>query len=188
MPAHFFTLTAIALAAIANTSLAESTLRINCTGEDAGAEVYINGTYKGECPVDIQVQEGMLKLLVQKVVDAKHERAFMLNIRMSDEVVKKIEVKLGETQLNAEEKVKIAEEKMRLKVEAEAKAEEEARLKAEAKARAAEEKARKKAEAKARAEEQARLRAEAKARAAEEKAIKKAEAKARAEEIGRAHV
>ena len=46
---------------------AGSLLRISCDGNDIGAEVYINDKFKGECPVDIQVPEGIQKLRVKSV-------------------------------------------------------------------------------------------------------------------------
>ena len=198
-PIYFTVLIAFVLATLPTASTAESTLRISCAGEDTGAEVYINGTYKGICPVDVKVPEGMAMLRVQKAVDAKHERLFVLNVLMSDEVVKKVVAKLGKAQLTAAEKARTEEEKAKAKAEADAraeekakakaavkaKAEEQAKLKAEEKARIAEEKARAQAEAKVKAEERARLKAEKKAQLAEKKALARAAAKARAQEQAR---
>ncbi|MDD2701383.1 MAG: formylglycine-generating enzyme family protein [Sideroxydans sp.] len=71
-------------------------LRITCGGEDEGAEVYLNGKFKGECPVDIQIPEGRYKLKVVKAVDASHERAFEQALRLAEGTAKKIEVVLLE--------------------------------------------------------------------------------------------
>jgi len=76
-------------------SAAGSQLRVTCADEDAGAEVYINGKFKGECPLDMQVQEGTLKLRVVKAVDANNERVFEKDIRMGDGVAKKVEAALS---------------------------------------------------------------------------------------------
>lgn len=81
---------------------AGSLLRIACEGPDAGAEVSINGVFKGECPLDIQVSEGTVQLRVIKKVDASRERVFAQDFRIGDGVVKKIEVALSAPRLNAE--------------------------------------------------------------------------------------
>lgn len=83
---------------------ADSMLRIACDGDNVGAEVTVNGKFKGDCPLDMQVAEGTVKLRVQKKVDAQRERVFEQEFRIGDGVVKKIEVKLGAPQLNAEGK------------------------------------------------------------------------------------
>jgi len=119
-PIYRIELFILALAAFTNTCLADSMLRITCAGEDAGAEVYIDGKFKGECQVDIKVPEGMLKLRVQKAVDAEHEpRLFEQDIRMGEGVVKKLEAKLGAAQPNAEGKRR--EEERRAQMQAELK-------------------------------------------------------------------
>ena len=94
----------MSLAATVNACAAGSVLSVNCQGEDVGAEVFVNGKFKGECPLDIKVPVGKLKLKVQKKVDAFSDRIFEQEIRMGDDVVKKIDVILGAAQLNAKGK------------------------------------------------------------------------------------
>ncbi|MEQ1583168.1 MAG: PEGA domain-containing protein, partial [Candidatus Nitrotoga sp.] len=48
-----------------NAYAAGSVLSVNCKGDDEGAEVLVNGKFKGECPLDIKVPVGKLKLKVQ---------------------------------------------------------------------------------------------------------------------------
>ena len=104
-PVYCKTLLAFILAASASTCLAGSGLRIICEGDASGAEVLIDGKFKGECPLDLQVPEGKLRLRVQKTVDAQHDpRVFEQEIRMGDGVMKKVEVHLGAAELNAEGK------------------------------------------------------------------------------------
>ena len=79
---------------------ATSLLRIACDGDDVGAEVQINGKFKGECPLDIKIAEGTYKLRVLKTVDDTHERVFEQDLRMGDGVVKKVEAILV-TRFNA---------------------------------------------------------------------------------------
>lgn len=78
----------------ASANAAGSMLRVTCDGDDIGAEVTINGKFRGECPVDLKVPAGRLNIRVQKSVDAEHERVFEQDIRMAEDSVKKIEVKL----------------------------------------------------------------------------------------------
>lgn len=78
---------------------ATSMLRVTCEGDNAGAEVTVNGKFKGECPLDMQVAPGMLQLRVEKK-DPSYERVFEQEIRMGDGVVKKVEAVLSKN-LNA---------------------------------------------------------------------------------------
>ncbi|UGQ45159.1 PEGA domain-containing protein [Massilia endophytica] len=81
---------------------ADSLLRVACDEDGAGAEVSINGKFKGECPIDIALAEGLYKLRVLKPVDALHERDFMQEVRMGSGVVKKVEVALSAPHLTEE--------------------------------------------------------------------------------------
>ena len=77
-----------------------SLLVVNCKGENAGAEVSVNGEFKGECPLEVKVPAGSLKLKVQKKVDPFNDRIFEQEINLGDDVTKNIDVVLGEAQLN----------------------------------------------------------------------------------------
>mgnify|MGYP003385321978 CR=1 FL=1 len=99
---YISTLLVGALVAFSDVYAAGSTLSVTCKGDNVGADVSVNGTFKGECPVDVLVQEGTLKLRVQKGVDASHARIFEQEIRMGDNVIKTVEVVLGAPQSNAE--------------------------------------------------------------------------------------
>lgn len=77
-----------------------SMLRIKCDGQDVGAEVTVNGKFKGECPLDVEVVPGKLKIRVQKPIDTSYDRVFEQEIRIGDGVVKPIEAILS-TRLNA---------------------------------------------------------------------------------------
>jgi tetratricopeptide (TPR) repeat protein len=85
-----------------------SMLRVACEDYDAGAEVFVNGKFKGECPIDFQVAPGTNKLRVVKKIDNEYERVFQQDFRIGDGVVKKIEPRLireltetGKKRLNA---------------------------------------------------------------------------------------
>lgn len=73
-------------------SAADSMLRIACEDADARAEVRINGVFKGECPLDVVVSPGTIKLRVAKKVDATRERVFEDEFRIGDGTAKRVEV------------------------------------------------------------------------------------------------
>ncbi|CAH1386431.1 formylglycine-generating enzyme family protein [Candidatus Nitrotoga sp. M5] len=96
-------LSLLVLAASSSNVYADSSiLRVVCTGDDVGAEVSVNGKFKGECPLDVKVPMGTLKLKVQKKVDAFNDRIFEQEIGVDYAVVKRVVVLLGAPQLNAE--------------------------------------------------------------------------------------
>lgn len=101
---YVFLLLTLSLLASASTYAEGSVLTINCAGADVGAEVLVNGEFKGECPLDIKVPAGKLRLMVQKKVDDYNDRIYEQEIRLGEDVVKKIDVVLGVPQLNAEGK------------------------------------------------------------------------------------
>ncbi|MDQ3018868.1 MAG: PEGA domain-containing protein, partial [bacterium] len=99
---YISTLLVVTLAAFTNVYAADSTLSVTCKGDDVGADVLVNGKFKGECPVDVLVPEGTLKLKVQKKVDAYSVRIFEQEVRVGDNVIKTVEVSLGTPQKNAD--------------------------------------------------------------------------------------
>ena len=105
---------ALSISTVANA--AGSMLRVTCEGDNIGAEVLVNGKFRGECPIDIQVPEGSLTLLVRKKADGGRERMFEQDIRMGDGSVKKVEAHLGAAKLNAGEEAQRAENSRRLQV------------------------------------------------------------------------
>jgi hypothetical protein len=89
------------LAAVSSSQAADSGLRVTCEGDAVGAEVLINGRFRGECPIDSKVPAGQLKLLVRKQLDAEGERVFEQDIRMGEDSSKKVEAQLSAPRLNA---------------------------------------------------------------------------------------
>ncbi|MBC7603052.1 MAG: hypothetical protein H7255_10395 [Ramlibacter sp.] len=73
---------------------ADSLLRIGCEGADSGAEVLINGKFRGECPLDTKVKPGTIKLRLQKPVSQARERVFEVELRIGEDSVKKIDALL----------------------------------------------------------------------------------------------
>jgi hypothetical protein len=78
---------------------AGSLLQVTCSGDDVGAAVTVDGKFKGECPVDMEIKEGAYKLRVEKNT-ATYDSLFEQNIRMGDGVRKKVEAVLSK-RLNA---------------------------------------------------------------------------------------
>jgi hypothetical protein len=70
-------------------------IRVSCDGENDGAMVTVNGVFKGQCPVDIQIAPGDIKLKAYQKIDTNHERAFFAEFSMAESTLKKVEVKLG---------------------------------------------------------------------------------------------
>lgn len=93
-------LTAIFLAALTSavplsTAQAAAALRITCEGPAVGAEVSVNGQFKGECPLDVQVAPGEVRIRAVKSEGKTKERVFEQTLRLGDAVVKRIEIELG---------------------------------------------------------------------------------------------
>ncbi len=94
-------LSAIAPTAWAQTATPTAMLRVACDGAALNAEVTINGEFKGECPVDVPVAAGSLRIRVLKKVDNEREQVFEQEVRMAGGTVKRIDVELGAVQFNA---------------------------------------------------------------------------------------
>jgi TPR repeat protein len=106
--------TTIVLAALlvgmANAYAAGSLLRVACEGGDVGAEVYVNGKFRGECPLDVQVSEGVVNLRVAKKLDADRERSFEQQVRVADGTIKKLDVALSAPQFNPAARRRVEQE------------------------------------------------------------------------------
>lgn len=75
-----------------------SGIKVCCEGADVGAEVSVNGVFKGECPLTIEVAPGRLKLRVEK-----GDREFEQDIRMGEGSLKKVDVVLAKRLSAAEQ-------------------------------------------------------------------------------------
>lgn len=120
----------------------KAALRFRCEGVNVGAAVSINGQFRGECPFDVSVPEGSLKIRATKPVGGEHERVFEQDVRIGPDSVKNIDVELGPQRLTAEgqrlrDERAAAERRAQAEREAQQRREEEARQ-AERAAQAAE--------------------------------------------------
>ncbi|MCD6061471.1 MAG: hypothetical protein K0S16_1782 [Moraxellaceae bacterium] len=132
-------LAGMAALAVSGMALADDAyLRLRCDGEAAGAEVRINGVKKGECPLDLVVPEGKVKLSVRKTVDEHRFKTFEKELFLAAGAMKRESVVLGPVQFTAEgqrlEDERISREKAAAEAAA-AVAAEKARVEAEAKKR-----------------------------------------------------
>lgn len=84
-------------------ALAQGTLlRFTCDKDNIGAEISVNGQFKGECPLDAQVPAGTIKIEAIKNVDAQRKRVFVQDMRVGDGVTKHVQIVLGSVQLNVQ--------------------------------------------------------------------------------------
>jgi TPR repeat protein len=97
---------------IAGSASASSTLQIACGNDAVGAEILVNGKFKGDCPLDVKVQAGNVKLKVVQKLDAGAERVFEQTFRLGDDVIKRVDVVLSGPQPNAKDR-KLEGEKVR---------------------------------------------------------------------------
>lgn len=77
-----------------NAHAQKAVLRVTCEGADAGAEVFINGKVKGECPLDIMVDPGNVEFKAVKPIGETKEAVFEQNFRIGSDVVKRVPVEL----------------------------------------------------------------------------------------------
>ncbi|NTV51021.1 MAG: PEGA domain-containing protein [Geobacteraceae bacterium] len=89
----------------------DSIVRVQCEEEDSGAEIYINGNFVGECPVDAPVKAGKAQLRARKIVRDDYEKVFEKQLRVVDGVAQRVEIMLSAPQLTAaaSSKIKTAE-------------------------------------------------------------------------------
>lgn len=85
----------LALLAATGAHAADSMLRVTCAGDDVGAEIFVNGQLKGECPLEIRIESGTIQLKLFKKIDDSRERVFEQTFSMSDGDVKKVEAVLS---------------------------------------------------------------------------------------------
>ncbi len=117
-----------------------SAVRVLCDGAADGAEIRINGVYKGDCPLDAEVEPGQIEVTALKKVDAQRERRFSTRFGLGEGVVKRVDVQLGPAELNPEARrehearQRAEAERRRVEAEAARKAADEKRLREEAQA------------------------------------------------------
>ncbi|MFF7705986.1 hypothetical protein [Pseudomonas sp. NPDC007930] len=68
-----------------------ATLRLSCDDSNQGAEIYINGAFKGECSLDVDVKPGTVQI---KAVN-KQSQAFEQSVKVAAGTAKRIDVEFG---------------------------------------------------------------------------------------------
>jgi len=91
---------------------AGSIVRIQCDDEDAGSEVFIDGRFVGECPVDAQVPSGTVVLRARKKLpDPDYEKVYEKQLRLGDGTAQRLELIMSEPRLTAEARARRESEK-----------------------------------------------------------------------------
>lgn len=80
-------------------SYGESALRVACYDDNEGAKVFINDQLRGNCPIDLFVPGGDIKLKAVKNVDRDRARFFETSFYLPDDSAKSIEVLLSGPQI-----------------------------------------------------------------------------------------
>ncbi|MNG74482.1 hypothetical protein D3C79_329630 [compost metagenome] len=68
-----------------------ATLRISCDDESQGAEIFINGQFKGECSLDVDVRPGTVEI---RAVNSK-KQIFEQSVRLTAGTAKRIDIEFG---------------------------------------------------------------------------------------------
>jgi TPR repeat protein len=75
-------------------------LRITCEGKNTGARIYVNGKLKGECPLDMQVPPGRVRLVGVVPHNDEFDVVWEQTVTLSEDVVKKLEVNVKHLHFN----------------------------------------------------------------------------------------
>lgn len=85
----------------ASSNLQYNGVRVYCNAIDAGAKIYVNDEYKGECPLDLFLPQGTFTIRAVKTPDADHEQVFSRTIKLTTGVATRVDVVLSPPQLTA---------------------------------------------------------------------------------------
>ncbi|MCU4120156.1 hypothetical protein [Variovorax sp. N23] len=80
----------------------KAVLRVGCEGDSAGAEVSVNGEIKGQCPLDMQIPVGVVRIWAAKPAGPDRERVFEKEMRLGTGVVQRVDIVVGWYQTTAE--------------------------------------------------------------------------------------
>lgn len=130
MHGKMIALVTMALFGAAEVLAADAYLRLRCEGTSEGSDVRINGQLKGQCPLDLAVPEGKIRLSVRKDLGKGQYQIYEKELFLSAGAMKRETVTLGDVLFTPEgrklEDERIAAEAARVAAEKEA-----ARLQAE---------------------------------------------------------
>lgn len=77
----------------------QAAIRFSCDGDNRNAQLFINGKYIGDCPMDQAVPAGQVKIRALKKAGADQERIFELDTFVGANAAKRVEIELGKPQL-----------------------------------------------------------------------------------------
>lgn len=92
---------AAALIALALPAWADSIVRLRCDDDADGAFVFVNDQPRGQCPADVSVPPGNVRLRVVKPVGATQERVWEKTVAITDGTATRQEVLLSAPRLTA---------------------------------------------------------------------------------------
>jgi hypothetical protein len=80
------------LFASAQAYAADSYIRLTCDEEDKGADVVLDGDYKGKCPVDLTTRPGSHRLEVVTKTEGKYRLVYSVDVPLGAGVAQRIEM------------------------------------------------------------------------------------------------
>lgn len=97
--------TALLLGTCAPASAAESVIGIRCEEDGIGARIYLNGEYRGDCPIKLFADPGDVTLRVVKPEGDEHERVYEETFYLPGDSFKTMRIELSAPQLTAEARI-----------------------------------------------------------------------------------
>ncbi len=80
----------------ASALVANAGVRVTCEGSSANARVTINGVFKGDCPIDVEVPEGLVVVKATKPLDSVYDQVFTSRFRLGADATRRLEIKFGD--------------------------------------------------------------------------------------------
>lgn len=128
-------LAATLLVAASHAMAGPAVLRLQCDDDSVDAEVKIDGVDKGECPVDVKLPAGQIRIEARKSLPGDRERTYVHEMRLGEDTVKTLEIVLGPPTFTAVGQKREDERRAAEAVERDRQAAEKARAQAEEQAR-----------------------------------------------------
>ncbi|MFL9878666.1 tetratricopeptide repeat protein [Herbaspirillum rhizosphaerae] len=69
-----------------------SVIRFLCEGKTANSEIRVNGVFKGECPLDMEVKPGLIEITATKKRDDYYEQLFEQSFTLGGGVAKRVDI------------------------------------------------------------------------------------------------
>lgn len=59
-------------------------------------QITINGVFKGDCPIDVLVHEGMVEVMATKPLDDVYDKVFLTSFRLGADATRRVEVQIAD--------------------------------------------------------------------------------------------